>query len=320
MHNEDRAQIQDAKVRGEWLPLERYPSYRFYLAHRAEMDRGAAVSWEARTLYGLMRARATNRRAFDTELQNNARWEEDRVFTDVRVWVQRLAHWVFFGACDPSMGQGQKSHPSGIVVGGWDREAKRLHVIHATSKRRVPTALQADLESAQIEYQCGAWAFEDNNAYAYTRQQMISTAVGHGVVLPLIGVTATVPPDVRINSLEPAVDGYDPRILVHPHLRALLEQLDSWPGPACVSTAMSLQFHRRRPPNGWTRCRDDSLQGCAFLGIRPTGRGDYRPSLRSLVPGRCHFWNPTLPPRSGQVALPAAVASGTSTSRPVLQS
>ena len=231
MHNEDRAAIEADKAEGRVTSRERLPSYTYYMEHQAAMDAGGEVSWEARSLYDLMRARAVNRKAFDSELQNNAQRDEDRVFTDIRFWVQRLPHWTFFAACDPSMGTGQTSHPSGIIAGGWDRAAKRLHVVHADSKRRVPTKLNSDLISVQREFNCQAIAFEENNAYAYMRTQFIKSAAGEGVVLPLIGVTATVNLDVRIDSLEPAVNGVDPVILFHAQLYALIDQLTTWPEP-----------------------------------------------------------------------------------------
>lgn len=231
MRNQDRSAIEAAKARGEVTPREDLPSYSFYKEHRAAMEAGAEVSWEARGLYDLMRARAVNRKAFDSELQNNAQRQEDRVFTDIRFWVQRLPHWVFFAACDPSMGTGQNSHPSGILAGGWDRATKRLHVVHADSKRRVPTKLLADLIAVQREFNPQATAFEENNAYAYMRTQFVKAAAGEGVVLPLLGITATVSLDVRIDSLEPAVNGIDPVILLHARLYALLDQLQTWPEP-----------------------------------------------------------------------------------------
>lgn len=231
MHNEDRRAIEADRKRGEITPTERLPSYLYYKDHRAEMDRGAVVSWEARTLYGLMRKRATSRKAFDTELQNNAQREEDRVFTDIRFWVSRLPHWVYFGACDPSMGKSQKGHPSGVLVGGWDRQSKKLHIVHADSKRRTPSKLLSDLLAVQREFNCQAIAFEDNNAYAYMRTSFVKEAAGQRMVLPLIGITATVEMEVRIDSLEPQINGVDPMILFHAQLYALLDQLNTWPEP-----------------------------------------------------------------------------------------
>ena len=116
MRNADRPAEEAASARGEVLRDEERPSYRFYLQHRAGMDAGAVTSWPAvRSLYWLMRQRATNPRAFGTEMQGEPRSEEDKVFHP-QFWVMRSTHWIPFGACDPSMGKGETSDPSAIAT------------------------------------------------------------------------------------------------------------------------------------------------------------------------------------------------------------
>jgi hypothetical protein len=96
----------------------------------------------------------------------------------------------------------------------------------------VPSKLEADLISAQREYRCVAWGFENNNAYEHMRGTFIKAAATRGVPLPLVGITATVPPEVRIDSLEPMItDPMVPRILFAPYLTQLLAELDAWPEP-----------------------------------------------------------------------------------------
>ncbi len=217
------------KAAGELL-LENTPSYRFYLKHKKAMNRGAVTSWPGvRTLYSLMHARAKNRRTFGTEMQGDARADEDKVFTDIHFWVQRLQHWIYFGGCDPSMGKTESADPSAIVVGGYDPNTNKLQVIHADIKRRVISKLGSDLIAVQREFNCQAIGFENNNAYEHSRTSFITQGAAEGVSLPLIGVTATVDPTVRIDSLEPMINGMDPRILFHSSLRALLAELDDWP-------------------------------------------------------------------------------------------
>ncbi len=209
---------------------ERLPSYLFYKKHKKKMDKGAVTSWPSvRSLYWLMRQRAKNRRAFGTEMQGEARSDEDKVFTGIQFWVQRLQHWIMFGACDPSMGKGETSDPSAILVGGYATDTNKLHVIEAAIKRRVPSKLESDLIAMQQEYQCQAWGFENNNAYEHMRTSFIEAGLRQGVSLPLIGVTATVAPEVRIDSLEPFITGIDPKILFHASLTQLLDEMDEWP-------------------------------------------------------------------------------------------
>ncbi|ANW48787.1 hypothetical protein N4S61_06800 [Burkholderia pseudomallei] len=233
MLNDDKPAIEAAGQRGETIADADLPSYQFYLEHQAEMNAGAVTSWPSvRTLFYLMRQRAKSPRAFATEMQGDPRTEEDKVFGHITFWVQRLQSWLMFGACDPSMGQGRKSDPSAILVGGLDIVSRKLHVIHAEIKRRVPSKLEADLIKVQREFRCRAFGFENNNAYEWARQDLIKAALRAGVPLPLVGVTASVAPELRIDSLEPFVtDRITPSILFHATQTALLAELDEWPEP-----------------------------------------------------------------------------------------
>lgn len=233
MLNADKAAIDAASKAGEVVPDAELPSHRFYIEHRALMDEGAVTSWPSvRSLYWLMRQRAKSPRAFATEMQGDPRTEEDKVFGRITYWAQRSKYWRIFGACDPSMGRGEKSDPSSLVVGGWDTVAKKLHVIYAAIKRRVPSKLETDLIAMQREFACLAIAFENNNAYEHSRQTFIRAGLTAGVALPLVGVTATVPQELRIDSLEPFItDAFAPSILMHSSCTTLLDELDTWPEP-----------------------------------------------------------------------------------------
>lgn len=233
MLNADKDAIAAASERGEVVPDAELPSFRFYAEYEAEMNEGAVTSWPSvRSLYWLMRQRAKSPRAFATEMQGDPRSEDDKVFGRITYWAQRSKYWRIFGACDPSMGESRKSDPSSLLVGGWDTVAKKLHVMYAVIKRRVPSKLEADLVAMQREFQCLAIGFENNNAYEHSRQTFIRAGLAAGVALPLVGVTATVSQDVRIDSLEPFItDPFTPSILLHQSLAQLLGELDSWPEP-----------------------------------------------------------------------------------------
>jgi predicted phage terminase large subunit-like protein len=278
MRNDDARTVQDAAARGAVVSDADLPSYRFYQANKAEMDLGAVVSWPSvRSLFWLMRQRATSPKAFGTEMQGDPRSDEDKVFHHITFWAQRSRDWLIFGACDPSMGMGQKSDPSAILVGGLDQRMKRLHTMHAEIKRRVPSKLESDLIATQREFRCRALAFENNNAYEHSRQTFIQAGLAQGVPLPLVGVTATVPPEVRIDSLEPFVtDMMMPGIVFHAGLIQLLAELDTWPAPQGNHhydglTALHLLWHiaitrgmgkyeiETRPRGGSPAGRDDDF-------------------------------------------------------------
>lgn len=230
MLNDDPRFEKQQQDKGNDVEVTDYPSYMFYVKHKKKMDKGAVISWPSvRSLYWLMRQRAKNKRAFGSEMQGDARADEDKVFVGYQFWVQRLQHWIFYGACDPSMGKGETSDPSALAVGGWDTKINKLHVIEADIKRRVASKLCSDLIRLQQNYGCMGWAFENNNAYEYMRKSFIDEAKRKHVVLPLVGITATVPPEVRIDSLEPNITDLEPDILFHKTLRRLMDELDDWP-------------------------------------------------------------------------------------------
>ncbi|MFZ6872857.1 hypothetical protein ACO0LF_12395 [Undibacterium sp. Di27W] len=233
MRNADVAQAAEAAKSNRVVANDDLVSYRFYLANKTAMDEGAVTSWPTvRSLFWLMRQRATASKAFNTEMQGDPRTDEDKVFNKIHFWVKRLQDWLIFGACDPSMGKGQTSDPSSILVGGLDPTTRRLHVMEAWIKRRVPSKLESDLIDMQREFKCLGIAFENNNAYEHSRQSFIKAGLTKGVALPLIGVTATVPAEVRIDSIEPYItDEFAPTIILHAKLIQLLSELDTWPEP-----------------------------------------------------------------------------------------
>ncbi|MFN3985726.1 MAG: hypothetical protein ACK4KV_09550 [Rhodocyclaceae bacterium] len=233
MLNQDKAVMEDLADLGEVAADEALPSHQFYLAHQAEMEAGAVISWPGvRSLYWLMRQRAKNARAFGTELQGDPRSDEDKTFVGVKFWVMRSDRWRMFGACDPSVGRGNTADPSAILVGGYDIERGKLNVVHAEIKRRVPSKLEADLIGAQREFNTQAFGFENNGAFEGMRQNIVRAALREGVALPLVGITAVGDAESRVDAMEPFItDAMEPRILFSPGLVTLLAELDSWPEP-----------------------------------------------------------------------------------------
>lgn len=206
------------------------PSFKYYLKNKKQMEVGAVVSWASvRSLYDLMFKRAKSRTSFEKEMQNNPRNEEDKVFSDVHFWVNKLSQWMPYGACDPSMGKSAKADPSSIIVGLWDKENQKLHIDHCETKRRVMSKLEADLISAQQEYRCIKWGFENNNAYEAMRIAIIDSAMRKGVAMPMLGITNTIGQDLLIDSIEPFVNGSEAKIFFNSKLVGLLDELDTYP-------------------------------------------------------------------------------------------
>lgn len=231
MLNDDKHILDEYTRAGQDVPEESLPSYIFYMQNKEAMDLGAVISWASvRSLYWLMRQKAKDKSAFATEMQGDARADEDKVFTNITYWQQRSHDWIIFGACDPSMGRGETSDPSAILIGGYDTKLKKLHVMEADIKRRVPSKLEADLISAQRFFNTVAMGFENNNAYEHSRTTFIKAGIAAGVPLPLVGITAKIPLEVRVDSLEPYItDKFSPSIVFNPKLKLLIDELDTWP-------------------------------------------------------------------------------------------
>lgn len=233
MLNGDKPTMEEYAARGQVAPDTALPSYAFYLAHQAEMDDGAVISWPGvRSLFWLMRQRAKNAKAFGTELQGDPRSDEDKVFGSVRFWVLLSNRWLIVGSCDPSVGRGRSADPSTLMVGGWDTVRRQLNVIDVRKRRRVPSKLSADLIAMQREHQAMRWGFENNGAFEVQRQQIVRDAIDAGVPLSMVGLTSSVEQEARIDGLEPFItDQLEPRIQFSQNVVQLLDELDTWPEP-----------------------------------------------------------------------------------------
>lgn len=201
----------------------------FYQERKSEMDRGAVVSWpDKRPLVYLMSERADDHHAFDCEYQNDPTNDDNAPFKDVKFWVHASDRWLFYGACDPSLGKKNKSRdPSAIGVGGYDRQKGVLHVVEASIRRRVPALIIEDIIQFHREYQCLVWAIEAVQFQEFFRTQMVEKGKERGVAIPTRAVTPHTDKDLRIESLQPYISNGE--ILLHNSQRVLYDQLRHWP-------------------------------------------------------------------------------------------
>lgn len=242
------------------------PARAFYEKRRKAMEAGAAVSWPSmRPLYTLMVQRARDgHHAFDSELQNEPT-SEDNPFAapgKIKFWVHADDAWVFFGACDPSLGRlNRKRDPSAILVGGFKRRTGVLDVVKALIARRVPDKIIEDIIACQREFRCLRWAIEAVQFQEFLRTELVKRSAAAGVPVPAIGVVPHADKDLRIESLEPHVA--NGLIRLHPSQQVLLTQLRHWPddhddGPdalhmlwmIAVSAGQPIEFHSIGPARG----------------------------------------------------------------------
>jgi hypothetical protein len=226
----DKEAEKAAAARGEALEKHKKPSFVFWLKHQKSMSAGAETSWPSvRSLYDLMAMWASNPREFNREMQGIAKGDDEQIFYRYEIWVNRLADWLPYGACDPSMGKTATADPSAIVAGFWSRELKKLHIEYESRKVRGASLLLKDIIKVQKEFGCLVWGFENNNAFDYMRSDFKSRALDESVALPLRGVTSLISQEERIAALEPFVTDMPAQIAFHEKCTLLKGELEDWP-------------------------------------------------------------------------------------------
>ncbi|WP_182283165.1 phage terminase large subunit [Comamonas testosteroni] len=202
-----------------------------YREHQAEMEKGSKVSWPAlRPLVKLMIRRAREgHSAFDSEQQNDPTAGEDAPFANsIRFWVNRLAEWVFYGACDPSLGRaGNSRDPSAIGVGGYNRETGIMDVVEAAIRKRVPDRIISDVIEMQREYCCVVWGFESVQFQEFLRTELVKRSAQQGIPVPARPLLPISDKLLRIESLQPHM--HNGLIRVHSSQTTLIDQFRHFP-------------------------------------------------------------------------------------------
>jgi predicted phage terminase large subunit-like protein len=202
-----------------------------YKANQAEMDKGAKVSWPAlRPLVKLMIKRAREGHdAFDSEQQNDPASGEDAPFAhSIQFWVNRLAEWVFYGACDPSLGRhGNSRDPSALGVGGYQRTLGILDVVEAKIKKRTPDRIISDIIELQREYCCIVWGVESVQFQEFLRTELVKRSAQLGIPVPARGLLPIADKVLRIESLQPHM--HNGLIRLHSSQTTLVDQFRHFP-------------------------------------------------------------------------------------------
>jgi predicted phage terminase large subunit-like protein len=203
----------------------------FYQDRKAEMERGAIICWPSgQPLYKLMLKRARDgHAAFDSEQQNDPVSGEDAPFVGcIHFWVNRLEEWVFYGACDPSLGKsGASRDPSALLVGGGNRTTGVLCVVEAKIAKRVPDKIIEDIIALQLQYRCVSWVVEAVQFQEFLRTELVKRSAARGIPVPATAVTPHTDKLLRIESLQPHTA--NKLILFHPSQTTLIEQLRHFP-------------------------------------------------------------------------------------------
>lgn len=198
----------------------------FYQKNKRAMDAGAVVSWPSiRPLYLLMKIRAEDHQAFSTEMQNEPADSENRTFHAVKYWAEPShGDWIYFGACDPSLGKNNKRNdPSAILVGGIHRKTGVLDVVEASIRKRVPDLIIEDIIKLQKQYNIQAWAFEVVQFQEFLGTELVKRSAQQGTPVPAMPVRPNTDKRLRIESLQPHVA--NGLIRFHRNQTTLIEQI-----------------------------------------------------------------------------------------------
>ncbi|MBR7793791.1 phage terminase large subunit [Undibacterium sp. FT147W] len=202
----------------------------FYRANPG-MDKGAKICWPGGTsFYKLMIKRARDgKEAFDSEQQNDPVSGEDAPFANcIHFWVNRLAEWLFFGACDPSLGkQGRSRDPSAILVGGMNRETGVLDVVEASIKKRLPDKIIEDVIAYQKIYRCLIWGVESVQFQEFMRTELVKRSAARKIPVPARALIPSTDKILRIESMQPHMA--NGLIRLHTSQSTLIDQLRHFP-------------------------------------------------------------------------------------------
>jgi predicted phage terminase large subunit-like protein len=146
----------------------------------------------------------------------------------IRFWVNRLAEWIFYGACDPSLGKaGNSRDPSAIGVGGYNRETGVMDVVEAAIKKRVPDRIISDVIEMQREYCCIVWGFESVQFQEFLRTELVKRSAQLGVPVPARALIPISDKLLRIESLQPHM--HNGLLRLHSSQTTLVDQFRHFP-------------------------------------------------------------------------------------------
>lgn len=202
----------------------------FYQAHKDEMERGAQTSWAARGVLALMKIRARDGHAtFDSEYQNDPVAGESAPFANsLNFWVNRDSDWIFYGACDPSLGKaGNSRDPSALCIGGYNRRTGVLDVVEALIKKRLPDKIISDIIELQRRYRCVLWGIETVQFQEFLKTELVKRGAAAGIPIPARGIKPSADKLLRIESLQPYMQ--NGQIRLHASQSTLIDQFRHFP-------------------------------------------------------------------------------------------
>jgi predicted phage terminase large subunit-like protein len=215
---------------------------RFLDENRKAMLKGTKVLWPERESYErLMEMRLIEGRAsFQAEKQNEPLdpdeclfreedfiyWDED--FRGPDDLIRHLGPRTrFFGACDPSLGRGQGSDYTAIVILAEDRQSKLLYVVAADIARRSPEKTIERILEYNRMYPFRAFGVEANQFQSLMSADLKRRFREQGKWVKIVDLTNSQNKIGRVSQLEPLIA--QGRLRLSKRHRELLDQLRLFP-------------------------------------------------------------------------------------------
>lgn len=240
-------------------PAHKEDAEAFYALNKSEMLEGTAVLWEAKLSYYdlMMRKCSLGDAAFNSEYQNDPIDPSTCPFSDQTIKFYddappdfRDNKFVFFGACDPSLGKNKNADTSSLIALALDTHSGLLYPVEADIKQRPPDQIITDAiamhRRLQLMYGRGFRLFGVENVQfqSFFATVMARESAKLGVYLPVIEIPSLLPKNIRIGSLIPFVsNGY---ILFTSKHKELLKQMREYPmgknddAPDCLEMVVKL--------------------------------------------------------------------------------
>lgn len=186
-------------------------AYDFYLKHKADMDKGAAVLWPSHeSLYDLMVLRTCIGDAgFESEKQGNPRSETqtewpDKYFTDIYFDGPFPKLRTRLITLDPSKGESEEADYSAFIYGGYGYD--NCFYIDADFAIRDTSQIVVDgfeIFEDDMDGKIDAWGTEINAFQSLLQENIERVGRERGNLLPTYGIKNTERKAVRIRRLTP---------------------------------------------------------------------------------------------------------------------
>ncbi len=222
----------------ELSPKERLElAKQFYEEHKEEMDKGAVVLWNKKSLWDLMVAKWNNSKKFNTELQNNPIDEESQLFNidrDFHFYEPSQKNFkdgnysIYFGV-DFAMGKKERGDYNALTVLAKHKRTGTKYVVESFIEKIHPDKFLDYIVDKTLYWQPDGIAADSNVAQeflTFTLKERLKN-VGYPSYTRVQEIKNRTKKELRIEALKPEITNGEIQFSRR-HVR-LLEQFEGFP-------------------------------------------------------------------------------------------